>query len=225
MRQTRDVALVCEGPVRSSSLVRLPHIGERLGWVRSVTTAAAGRAASTLRGGAPVRDFEEMEAADIFLISVPENSLPMVISDMAGSEVDWSGKTVALYDSLYDHVSLGPLRRRGAKTATINNVPSLDGLQYLLEGEAEAIRKLRKLIEYRGTRILELRSKTDYIAAVHTATAEFLPLVASAVDSFVASGMDKATAENTAASLFDSSIKAYFRVGRRLLKSPGPVEE
>jgi hypothetical protein len=191
--------------------------------VKSSTPSAASRAANSL-GGRAVRSFSDLSSAEVLLISAPDAVLQPMIEELRASEVTWRNRVVVLIDSCLDCTVLGTLAEAGAHAVSLNQVESLaDTL--LLEGTAEARRRMRPLLAGGPHAIVELEPgrKCEYLAAVETCTSAFLPCVAQAVDRFMRAGMKKAAAEKTATSLFESSLRAYLRAGKRLLKLRPPV--
>jgi pyrroline-5-carboxylate reductase len=95
----------------------------------------------------------------------------------------------------------------------------------VLEGTPEARRRIRRLVADGRNTIIELEPgrKNEYLTAVEGCTAAFLPAVADAVDRFIRAGMKKAAAEKTATSLFEGSLRAYLRAGKRLLRLRPPA--
>ena len=223
MRKQQRVALVCAGPVSRSGLARLPAMRDQLVWVKSSTPSAASRAANSL-GGRAVRDFNDLSSADVVLISAPDAAIEPIVEELRTSEVVWRNRVVVLIDSSLDSAVLATLSEAGAHAASLNQVDSLvDTL--VLEGTAEARRRMRRLLGDARHTIVELEPghKSQYLAAVEGCTSAFLPTIAQAVDRFIRAGMKKAVAEKTATSLFESSLRAYLRAGKRLLKLRPPA--
>jgi hypothetical protein len=118
-----------------------------------------------------------------------------------------------------DSSALSLLERRGA-TAACFSLLSDSPPKFLVEGHPDAVRRLRKLLKSYQTTVLEIERgrKGDYLAGVYASTAELVPLFAGAIDHLRRAGLQKADAESTAASMFETSIRAYLRVGKRLLE-------
>lgn len=221
MRIQPRVALVCAGALSRSGLVRLAALRQRIRWVKSSTISAAGRAANALGSGTPVGTWAGLENATLVLIQAPDEHIPNLIQEMAFSDLAWAGRAVILIDSNLGSGALSLLERQGAMPGSLNWLSTTPD-RYLIEGQETAVRILRSLIKDRKTEIVEIRrgGKSDYLAGVQQGTDGFLRLLASTVDQFMYAGMDKPTAERTAASLMESSMRAYFRAGKRLLKEP-----
>lgn len=219
MRKQPSVALVCAGAISRSTLSRLPAFTERLRWVKSRTFSAASRAAHALGRGTAVRDYGGLADADLLLIKVPEHEIESVVVELVASPLSWSGRTVVLLDSRSDSGTLRYLEDLGAMTASVNYIGSVPD-QFLVEGHPGAVRALRVILRCNNCKILEIRrgAKEAYNAGVRAATVDFIPLVVTAVERFRKAGMDRAEARVTAATLFENSIRAYFRAGKRLLR-------
>src|SRR4051794_29986401 len=109
MRKLRPVALVCAGPVSRTALEDLPKLREQLGAVKAGSYRLASRYVNRLRAGTPVHSYDELHDSSLILINVPEGMIPAVVSDLAGANIRWTGKHVALYQSGFDCSALGPL--------------------------------------------------------------------------------------------------------------------
>lgn len=218
MKKQQRVALICAGPVSRSALSRLPGLRDELAWVKATTPAAAGRAANTL-GGRAVRDYADLGGAAIVLIRASDDAVAGVVEELQSADLDWQDRTVVLFESGFDSTALAPLSEAGAHAASLNHLDALESL-LLLEGTHEARRRVRRLLATGRHRLIELKpgTKGEYLSAVERCTSGFMPVIAAAVDAFMRAGMEKAAAEKTAASLFERSLRAYLRAGKRLLK-------
>jgi hypothetical protein len=200
-------------------LARIPRLDEQLGWIKSSSIAVASRAVNVLRCGRSVRDFESLTKADLILLQLPDTAVEHTIAALASSGLYWPGKSVALMHPVLDSSALSLLERRGA-TAACFSLLSDTPPKFLVEGHPDAVRRLRKLLKSYQTTVLEIERgrKGDYLAGVYASTAELVPLFAGAIDHLRRAGLQKADAESTAASMFETSIRAYLRVGKRLLE-------
>lgn len=222
MKKQQRVALVCASPVSRNALSRLPGLRDELTWVKGTTPSATGRAANAL-GGHAVRDYADLTAAAVVLIRATDEAVAGVVEELLSADLDWHDRTVVLFESGLDSTALAPLARAGAHAASLNHLDASDSL-LLLEGAQEARRRLRRLLARGRHTLIELKpgTKDEYLSAVDRCTNGFMPVIAAAVDGFMRAGMEKAAAEKTAASLFERSLRAYLRAGKRLLKPAKP---
>jgi len=156
-----------------------------------------------------------MAAADLILVSVPESLLARITNELASAELDWRGRTVLLFDSLCESSALAVLQNRGAAVASLNW--STHPERFYGEGNPAALKRVKSLTGKQH--ILVLQSKALYLQAERASREGFYPVFASTVQLFCESGLEKATAEKTAALLFSGSIRAWLRAGHRLLKT------
>lgn len=224
MKNLPQVGLVCTGPVSRSAVARLPAIRQRVRWVKAATISAASRAANAIGNAIPVREWSGLAHAAVILIQAPDSIVTDLIGEMTKSGLEWNGRSVVLIDSDFDSTALAALEQDGASTGSLNLLGSTPD-RYLIEGTEETVRSIRSLLPRRSAEIVQIRrgGKSDYLTGVKHATESFLPLLAASVDRFVKAGMEKAAAEKTAASLVEGSVRAYLRVGRRILKRPATL--
>jgi hypothetical protein len=220
MKKQPPVALVCAGPVNRGSLGSLPGIVEKLRWIKTGHVSSTTRAVNTLGCGTAVREYAGISGAEIVLVKAPEPVVADLVAEMADAALDWTGRTVVLVDTDLDSMALAPLEQLGAFPASLTRLNALPDT-VLLEGHAEAVRAVRRLLRSRSPQVIEIHRgcKHEYLAGVRLGTSSFLPTIAGAIDHFLRAGMQKAAAEKTAAFLFEDSIRAYFRAGKRLLRN------
>lgn len=224
MNKQPPVALVCAGPVSRTEMASLPGICEQVRWVKAGQIASATRTVRTLGCGQAVRTYSELAEAKFVLIKASDAAIPKLVAEMALEEFDWADRTVILFNTNRDSIALTPLEKLGALPASATRLAAMPDI-VLVEGHPEALRRLRSALKGRLPQVMELRrgGKTDYLTGVRLGTSSFLPTIASTIDHFRQAGMDKAVAEKTAASLFEATIRAYFRAGKRLLRhAPKP---
>jgi hypothetical protein len=220
MRRIRAVALVCAGPVSRGMVARLPGVVEHLGWVKAPSYRLASRAVNALRAGIPVYEYEELAAANLILISVPHEAEDGTVRELASSRLDLRNRAVVVMDTPRDSSAMRALRDRGALVATLQPIGAAEDRTLVIEGEQEAIRHMQRAMTpaaSRGMQVLTPSGKSRLLAGVDEATQRFLPVVASVTDHFKAAGLSKQQSETLAQTLISSSMRAYFRAGRRAM--------
>jgi len=224
MKKKPAVALVCAGPISCPGFDRLAALSEQLRWIKASHLSSATRAVRTLGRGTAVREYAELAGADIVLVRAPDPAIPRLVAEMAAADLDCRNRTVVLLDTFHDSLALAPLEVQGAFPASLTRLSALPDI-VLTEGHPEATRRLRKILRGRPPQVMEMRrgGKAEYHEGVRLGTSAFLPTISAAIDHFRRAGMQKAAAEKAAASLFDSTIRSYFRAGKRLLaRMPKP---
>jgi hypothetical protein len=219
MRDPLQLGLVCAGQVSRSVVGRLPGLRQHIRWVKSTTISAASRAANALGNGTAVRGWDGLSEARAILIQAPDGALPHILREMGASDLLWRGRIVVLVDSHRDSTALTTLSVRGASTGSLNWVGTAPD-RYLIEGTDAALKFLRLLLPKQEAEIVQVRTggKGDYFSAVREAAAAVGPLVAATAEGLMRAGIEKAAAEKTAAYLMESSLRAYLRSGKRMLK-------
>lgn len=220
MSKLRSVALVCAGPVSRSPLTRLPNLRRDLTWVKSSSFRVASRAVNALGAGVPVVELDEMKRAATWMVSVPRADLPDSLRELAGADLEWRRKTLLILDSEVESETAEAFRQQGATVATFTPVDGEES-RYIVEGDADAVRVVRALIEDSHQRkVVEIKkgAKATYIAGASAATQKVLPFIADAVECFQAAGIGTPEAKAITETLLAGAMRSYFRAGRRALK-------
>jgi predicted short-subunit dehydrogenase-like oxidoreductase (DUF2520 family) len=179
MKKAQSVGLIGTGSLTDSPLTRFWFLRERLGPVKSASYRVASRIANMLQAGRPVKDYAEFQKCDLILVSVPEDGVTQVVSEMASAGIAWREKAVVLCSTWLDSGELQKLASLGAAVGSITTIPGFDDERYLVEGDPGAIRQSRNLVEYRGRRAvaIERTLKPFYLAALTcTGSLLFAPL-------------------------------------------------
>jgi hypothetical protein len=220
MNNLRPLALVCAGPVSRSPLGRLPHLRRNVGWVKSTSYRVASRAVDALGAGVAVSDASEMARARVWVLSVPSSDLTAALEELRTSEIDWRNRTLLILDAEAESSIAGVFRAAGAAVASFTATDT-EASRYVVEGDPDAIRAVRLLLGDSHRRlVIQIKhgSKARYLAGVQAATSRALPLIAEAIGSFQSAGMSNVDAKAMTEALFTSSLRLYFRAGRRALK-------
>jgi hypothetical protein len=221
MNKLRPVALLCTGPVSRSPLTRLPVLRRNLAWVKSSSYRVASRAVNALGAGSPVTEVGEMKSAGIWVISVPSAELRPSLDELQSAGIEWRNRILLIFDAEAESHAGAWFQLQGAFVATFSPVDSEES-RYIVEGDSEAVRVLRLLIEDpRSRRVLEIKkgAKATYLAGALAATQCVLPYIADAVECFQTAGIGNPEAKSITETLLASALRSYFRAGRRAIKS------
>jgi len=121
------------------------------------TLRSARQAAAFIGGGAPTTSNVRAAAgADLILIGTPDKTIAPLAADLARSSLTWSGRIVAHTSGALSSAVLEPLRRRGARVASLHPLASiavprsgdqrLQGTPFAIEGDPQSVRILRSLV-------------------------------------------------------------------------------
>ena len=191
MRKQSQLGLVVEGSSTTSSVLRLPKLAEQLGPVKSGSIRVAKRLSSMLRAGYAVDDFEDLQAANLILLYVPDGSVPRLVESLCASELVLKDMSFVLCESWLTTEALRPLTKAGASTATVTRLPTMQRDWFAVEGSAKAVRQTRRFLQRSGARSEEVKAgHKDYLFASQLMiTALPLPLLSSAQHALRASGI------------------------------------
>src|SRR5687768_8233131 len=102
MKRTRSVALVCAGPISRGTVARLAGLVDHVGWVKAPSYRLASRSVNALRAGVPVHKYEDLNRADLIVVSVPRELESYTIAGLALSQIDWGRKACVILDTLLE---------------------------------------------------------------------------------------------------------------------------
>jgi predicted short-subunit dehydrogenase-like oxidoreductase (DUF2520 family) len=222
MKKAQSVGLIGTGSLTDSPLTRFWWLSERLGPVKSASYRVASRIANMLRAGHPVKDYAEFESCALILISVPEETVPQVISEMLSSGISWRGKAVVLCSTWLGSGDLCELAARGASVGSISEIPGFDDERYLVEGDPLAIRQSRSLVEYRERRVVSIARhlKPFYLAALTCTGTLLFALLHVASESLRRAGNPPGLSATLLERQVARTLRSYLKGGRRAYLQP-----
>jgi len=191
MRSQQPLGLVVEGKATSSAVLKLRSLTEDLGPVKAGSLRVARRLSNYLRAGYAVNSYEDLQNLRMILLRVPDAAIPRIVDELCASEVVWKDVTVVLCETYKAATALISLEKRGACTATLLPVQSLRRSWFVIEGQAAAVRQLKRFLKRSDAGVFELRpgAKPLYFAAQLLATALPAQLLMSAQQSLRAAGI------------------------------------
>lgn len=191
MQKQAQLGLIVEGKARTSAVLRLPKIAGELGPIKSGAPRVARRLSHMLHAGYAVEQYEELQTARLILLEIPDCAVRRVIEELYVSDLDFRDLTFILCESWLLIDVLQPLRERGASIATLVRLPTVEYDWFAVEGQAPAVRQIRRFLERNQARAVEIRfgSKPLLFAAELLATVLPIPLLAAAQQALRASGI------------------------------------
>jgi hypothetical protein len=201
--------LICAGGVSKSFIARLPALLRTVGPVKATSLRVARRIANSLRAGHPVEDYATLNRCALIWIALPEAALDRVLRELS-SEISISGKMMVICGTARSSTGLC------AGSATLDAIPG-DEHTLVAEGDADALRELRRLASAERRRLIEIpaAAKSSYLAGVHLASDLLLPYVDAAVEMLRASGFSRSQATQIAEGLGTGVLRAYAKAGRK----------
>jgi len=211
--------LICAGGVRRSLVARMPALLATVCAVKAGSLRVARRIANALRIGSPVENYCGLAGCDVIWVAVADDALDRVARELA-AETRLAGIPTVLCDSVRDSSAL---RRRAAASV---NAPDDDGRMLVAEGDALALRYLRRLAAADGRKLVEIHpgSKALFLAGVRLATDLALPWIAAAVESLRAAGFSRIDATRAVEELGSRTARSYAKAGWKAWR-PGAAAE
>lgn len=191
MKKQVQLGLVAEGKSGDSVVLHVPTLVQELGPVKSSTLRVARRISNTLHAGYAVGDYEELQAARLVLLRVPDIAVPRIVDELCASDLVFRDMTFVLCESWLGSDSMERLRALGSAVATAMSLPSAQQEWFAIEGQTSAVRQTRRFLERNEICALEIRpgSKPLVLAAELFATVLPLPLFHGAQQALRASGV------------------------------------
>jgi predicted short-subunit dehydrogenase-like oxidoreductase (DUF2520 family) len=177
----------------------------------------ARQAAGLLNGKPQVlaaKQLHSLHAADVFLITVPDDQIAGVAAQLSGLEFD----ATALHTSgALSSDILAPLRQRGWKVGSIHPLISvsdsdaaLEGAFWSVEGDAAALRTGKAIVRDLGGQSFSIRSedKPLYHAAAVMVSGNVVALFDVALEMLMQCGLDRKTAGEILLPLIASTVRS-----------------
>jgi predicted short-subunit dehydrogenase-like oxidoreductase (DUF2520 family) len=158
---------------------------------------------------------------------MPEPWLLPALDDLLEAPIRWKHKMVLLCGSQFDSGVLGKLAFVGASTASITPVPGLDGRVCVVEGDRRAANAARRLLDQPGVKVVTMNrgKKPLFEAGVTFATGLALPLLTASVESLRGCGMNSRDSLYVSERLFQQTLRAYSKAGRKGWEGPVSIED
>ena len=222
MKKAKSVALIGAGNLTDSSLARFWSLSEMLGPVKASSYRLASRIANHLRAGYPVKDYSELDACRMILISVPDRALKYVVAELSASNIRWSKKAVVVCSDWLDSAELTALAARGASIGSLTTIPGFDDSKYLIEGDRLAVKESKRLVENTQRRAvaIERHLKPLFLSALTCTGSLLVPLLMTASESLRHAGVPSAMSASILEKQLDNSLRSYVRGGRRAYHAP-----
>lgn len=191
MKQLLQVGLVVEGNSTKSAILRLPGLAEEIGPIKSGLLRVARRVSNFLHAGYAVSDYAELQSARVVLLRVPDSFVSRIVNDICSSALELKDMVFVLCETWLSSDDLHALELRGAQVASLVDIPGSRRNWFIVEGHPGATRQIRRVLEPRGARTLELRRGTKplYFGSCLFAHVLALPLFLSAEQALRATGI------------------------------------
>lgn len=191
MKKQMRVGLVVEGRATVSPVLRLKSLREELGPIKSIGLQVARRISNFLRAGYAVTEYQELDAAQLVLLRLPDSQVPRVVAEICECGLPFGEMSFVLCESWLPTDVLIPLRRLGAQVASLVSVGPLSANCFVMEGDLAAVRRAKRVLARGDSRVIEIRTGTKslYFAANLLSTAIPIPAFQMAQQALRESGV------------------------------------
>ena len=163
----------------------------------------------------PAKNLGSLLAADLFLITTPDDQIAHVASELARLQTPRRATALHTSGALSAEV-LAPLRKRGWSTGSIHPLISatgsttvLDGAFWSVEGDKTALRVAKTIVRDLGGKSFSIRSedKPLYHAAAVMSAGNVVALFDVALEMLVQCGLTRTTARTVLLPLLASTVR------------------
>jgi len=187
--------------------------------------ANTGAATAFIGAGRAVRGLPEMRPADLWLLTPPDAAIEPLAKALAAEGFIRPGDVVFHCSGSLPSSLLAPLAQAGAQVASVHPLKSFAdpaaalrafaGTWCTVEGDAEAIARLRPLFEDLGARIavLDPAGKTLYHAASVLVCNDLVALMEAGLQLYEKAGLERATAQGMMEPLVRETLGNVFALG------------
>jgi predicted short-subunit dehydrogenase-like oxidoreductase (DUF2520 family) len=224
---TETLAIVGAGRVGRALGRRLRELGWKVGAVVTRNESSARRAVRFIGAGTALSAMSRrILQSTCILIATPDASVASVaeeLSRIGGEEL--KGHVILHTSGALDSSVLNAVRRHGAATGSMHplqtfngvDVPPLEGKVFTVEGDAQAVRKARKIARAVGANPspIEARNKPLYHAAGALAAGHTLVVVESAIQLMMSLGMKRSESMRAVLPMTKQVLQNYERLGMK----------
>src|SRR5579862_6067441 len=224
---TETLAIVGAGRVGRALGRRLRELGWKIGAVVTRNESSARRAVRFIGAGTPLASMSrQILASTCILIATPDSAVAGVADELTRiGEEELKGHVILHTSGTLDSTVLHAARARGAAVGSMHplqtfngvTVPPLDDKIFAIEGDAQAVRKARKIARAVGgaPSPIEAPDKPLYHAAGALAAGHALVVVESAIQLLMALGMKRAEAIRALLPMTKQVLQNYERLGMK----------
>jgi len=220
------IAIVGAGNLGTVLALALHAAGFRITEIISRDLPPSRRRAQSLAKKVKARatTFKNPElTADLVWFCVPDRAIYGQARELAQTHSDWKGRVTVHSSGALDHRELDALRRKGAGTASAHPLmtfvpgvqPSLKGVGFAVEGDVEAVRVVRLVVERLGAEsfAIERRHKAAYHAWGTFASPMLIALLALTERVAQASGVKPAAVRRRMLPILRQTLENYGKHG------------
>jgi len=215
----------CGKAGRTLARLWLTHGLVRPGGVLNRSLESSRQAVAFLGAGTPVADYAQLPEAELVMISAADRAIGPCAEQLRAAGKLARGCVVFHLSGCLPSTVLDPVREAGARTASLHPIKSFAdpaaaagsfaGTCCCLEGEPEACRRLRSLVEPLGAKVLPVgtQAKALYHAGTVVACNYLTALLEAAFRCLEQAGIDRREAAELLHPLVRETAENVFRLG------------
>ena len=220
-KRALTVSIVGAGNLGTALALTLPSAGCEVKYIatrRKNRTAAHTKALARKLKARLVELGKEPLDTDLVWITVPDDSVAQVASQLAGAQ-DWKGRIVLHSSGALTSDELEPLRAKGGRVASVHPmmtfvrgpVPEMAGVSFAVEGDRVATRAAKQIIERLGGKAFAIRkqNKVLYHAFGSFTSPLVIALMASLEQVALAAGVRKRDIKQVMLPLLLQTLRNY----------------
>src|SRR5579863_20862 len=224
---TETLAIVGAGRVGTALGRRLRELGWKIGAVVTRNESSARRAVRFIGAGTALSSMSRrILQSTCILIATPDSAVASVANELSriGGE-ELKGHVILHTSGALDSTVLEAVRAQGAAVGSMHplqtfngvTVPPLEGKVFAIDGDAQAVRKSRKIARAVGAAPspIEAPNKPLYHAAGALAAGHALVVVESAIQLLMALGTKRSEAMRALLPMTKQVLQNYERLGMK----------
>lgn len=217
-KQKPEVSIIGSGRLGSTLAVALLQRGYSIKSLVARRLQSARKAARLLDDEVQVlaaKELRSLSAADLFLITVPDDQIPRVARELSEFNEDRKGTALHTSGALSSEV-LAPLKKKGWHTGSIHPLVSvshagvaLENAYWSVEGDKPAVRLGKAIVQDLGGKSFSIRTedKPLYHAAAVMVSGNLVALFDVALEMLAECGIKRQAAHNILLPLIASSVR------------------
>ncbi len=179
----KEISIIGAGRLGTSLGAALSKKGYRIKSLSCKTARSAEESRTIIgQGKASADNIQTAKSGDILFLCLPDEEILKVGKELNNANINWSGRFIFHCSGLLSSEVLEPFSAKGASTASIHPIQSIDhqksppeqfeNIYFGLEGEIEALKMSQEIIQRLGGRslIIKAKDKAVYHAACSIAS-------------------------------------------------------
>jgi predicted short-subunit dehydrogenase-like oxidoreductase (DUF2520 family) len=216
MKVDQSWGLVSAGGMTRSFLIRLAALSARLGPIKATTVQAARIVANLLKAGYPISHYSALEFCDLIWVAVPDSALDKVLQEMV-AQMPVHRTMLVVCGSARESATLAPLKKTGARIASLNAVDESRESLFVGEGHPDTLRAVKAMLAVDKRKMIEMpgSAKPLFLAGTHLATHLLLPWIDASVECLRSAGFERSDAIQVSQALVRRIVMNYGKTGRK----------